>query len=67
MEEKTLKRNLIFNTVGNAIYYLSQWVITGWLVQKLSGEQGAYNAGLLSTAATIANMFIGLAGFGMRN
>ena len=67
MEEKTLKRNLIFNTVGNAVYYLSQWVITGWLVQKLSGEQGAYNAGLLSTAATIANMFIGLAGFGMRN
>ncbi len=67
MDEKKLKRNLLFNTVGNGIYYLSQWVITGWLVKSLSGEQGTYNAGLLSTAATIANMFLGLAGFGMRN
>ena len=67
MEDRTLKRNLLFNTVGNGIYYLSQWIITGWLIQKLSGAQGTYNAGLLSTAATVANMFIGLAGFGMRN
>ena len=67
MEEKTLKRNLLFNTVGNGIYYLSQWIITGWLIQRLSGDQGTYNAGLLSTAATVANMFLGLAGFGMRN
>ncbi|MBR0451538.1 MAG: lipopolysaccharide biosynthesis protein [Oscillospiraceae bacterium] len=67
MEDKTLKRNLLFNTIGNGIYYLSQWIITGWLIKILSGTQGTYNAGLLSTAATVANMFIGLAGFGMRN
>ena len=67
MEDKILKRNLLYNTVGNGIYYLSQWIITGWLIKSLSGEQGTYNAGLLSTAATVANMFIGLAGFGMRN
>ena len=53
--------------MGNGIYYLSQWIITGWLIKALSGDQGTYNAGLLSTAATVANMFIGLAGFGMRN
>ncbi|MBQ8996054.1 MAG: oligosaccharide flippase family protein [Oscillospiraceae bacterium] len=67
MKDNTLKRNLLFNTVGNGIYYLSQWVITGWLIQRLSGSSGTYNAGLLSTAATVANMFLGLAGFGMRN
>ena len=67
VEDKTLKRNLLYNTIGNGIYYLSQWIITGWLIKSLSGEQGTYNAGLLSTAATVANMFIGLAGFGMRN
>ena len=67
MEDKILKRNLLYNTIGNGIYYLSQWIITGWLIKVLSGTQGTYNAGLLSTAATVANMFIGLAGFGMRN
>ncbi len=67
MEDKILKRNLLYNTIGNGIYYLSQWIITGWLIKVLSRTQGTYNAGLLSTAATVANMFIGLAGFGMRN
>ena len=67
MEEKTLKRNLLYNTVGNGIYYVCQWLMTSWLVQILSGSQSTYDAGLLSTAATVTNLFLGLAGFGMRN
>ena len=64
-----LKRNLIFNTAGNLIYFLCQWMITGLLVKSLADteDSGIINAGMLATASSVTNMFMVLAGYGMRN
>ena len=67
MREANTKKNMLWNTIGNGLYYVVQWLMTAWLVERLLPEGGLYRAGLLSTAATVANLFIGLAGFGMRN
>ncbi len=62
-----LKRNLLFNTAGNVIYFVCQWVITGFLVKRLApGDAGLINAGLLATAQSVTNVFLTLASFGMR-
>jgi len=71
LNSKQLKKNLLYNTVGNAIYYISQWLVTAWLVTGVPlglslPDKGVENAGLLATAATLCNIFINLAGFGMR-
>ena len=71
MNSNQLRKNLIYNTVGNAFYYVSQWLVTAWLVTGVPlglqlADGGVENAGLLATAATLCNIFINLAGFGMR-
>ena len=63
---RTLKRNLLFNTVGNIIYFVCQWLITGFFVKRLSGDAGLVNAGLLATAMAATNVFLTLASYGMR-
>ena len=64
-----LKRNILFNTVGNMVYFVCQWLITGFLVKQLApGEaEGLVNAGLLATAASVTNIFITIASYGMRS
>jgi len=64
---KTLGRNVLFNTAGNIIYFVCQWLITGLLIKTLSGENGITNAGLLTTAMTATAVFLTLSSFGMRN
>lgn len=63
---QTLKRNLLYNTVGNIIYFVCQWLITGFFVKRLSADGGLVNAGLLATAMAATNVFLTLASYGMR-
>ena len=67
MDDKTLKRNLFYNTAGNLIYFACQWFITGFFIKRLSpAGAGDYNAGLLATAMAVTNIFLTLASYGMR-
>lgn len=66
-EAKTLKRNLLFNTVGNIVYFACQWLVTGFFIKRLSdAATGDYNAGLIATAMIVTNVFLTLASYGMR-
>lgn len=67
-QQTNLKRNLLFNTAGNLIYFFCQWLITGLLVKVLSPEEtGVINTGILATAMAASNMFLTLSSYGMRN
>lgn len=61
-----LKRNLLYNTIGNGIYFVCQWLITGFFIKRMSGDGGLVNSGLLATAAAAVNIFLPLANYGMR-
>lgn len=66
-EAKLLKRNLLFNTVGNVAYFACQWLITGFFIKRLSdAATGDYNAGLIATAMAVTNVFLTLSSYGMR-
>ncbi len=67
--DNNLKRNLLFNTVGNLVYFFCQWLITGFLVKRLAPDEqtGLINAGLLATVANVTNIFVTLASYGMRS
>lgn len=58
MNQKSITRNMLFNTVGSIIYYFSVWLITIFLV-KFSGfeETGIFS---LATSITAAPAIIGL-------
>ncbi|MDO4566035.1 MAG: hypothetical protein Q4B42_01770, partial [Oscillospiraceae bacterium] len=64
--EGNLKRNLLYNTLGNIAYFACQWLITGVFVKRFSGEAGLLNSGLLATAMAATNVFLTLANYGMR-
>lgn len=61
-----LKRNLLYNTIGNGIYFVCQWLITGFFIKRMSADGGLVNSGLLATAAAAVNIFLPLANYGMR-
>lgn len=63
---KNLRRNLVFNTAGNLIYFACQWLVTGFFVKTLTGSAGLENSGLLATAMAVTNVFLTLASYGMR-
>lgn len=64
MEEKniSIKKNMLYNSIGSAIYLGLQWLIT-ILVVRLSGYE---DAGILSLAMTISNVIYSISSFGMR-
>lgn len=61
--EGQLKRNIIWNTLGNLIYLASQWLVTV-LVTRLFGYD---DAGILSLAMSVSAAFQTIAMFGIRN
>lgn len=61
--EGQLKRNIIWNTLGNLIYLASQWLVTV-LVTRLFGYD---DAGILSLAMSVSATFQTIAMFGIRN
>ncbi len=63
MSEQNLKRNMLWNGVGNLLYVACQWVVTV-LVTKLGNF---YDAGVLSVAMSVTATFRTLALFGIRN
>lgn len=58
-----VKQNLLYNSAGTMFYLLCQWLITV-LVVKLSSYT---DAGNLSLAISITNVFFTIATFGIRN
>src|SRR5574344_611956 len=61
-DQKQMRRNLLFNTVGNLIFFACQY-LTNLLVVWLGGYE---DAGLLSTAMTIASAALSFGCYGMR-
>ncbi|MCI8633151.1 MAG: oligosaccharide flippase family protein [Lachnospiraceae bacterium] len=59
----SIKKNTIYNSIGAAVYLGCQWLITVVIVKIVSYEE----AGNLSLAISITNMFFTVATFGIRN
>ncbi len=60
---KQLRNNVIYNSVGNAIYYISQYA----LMIIATNISGAYVNGLVATAMTVAATCITVCAYGMRS
>ncbi|MGN0586800.1 MAG: hypothetical protein ACI4JF_05880 [Oscillospiraceae bacterium] len=58
-----LKKNIIWNTVGNTAYNGLQWLMTVFVTVKY----GFYQAGILSLAMSVTLIFRSIAYFGVRN
>ncbi len=63
MNDSTLRRDMLWNSVGNFVYLLSQWLVTV-LVARLFDLRGA---GILSVAMSLSAVFQSVARFGIRN
>lgn len=63
MKEKSLKSNIVWNSIGSFVYLFCQWLLT-WLIIKLSNN--LEDAGNLSLAISITNVFFTIACFNMR-
>lgn len=58
-----LKKDALYNTIGNIVYLGCQWIITV-MVTRICGYE---EAGILSVAMTSVNIFFVIAGYGMRS
>lgn len=58
----SIKRNIVWNTVGNFIYLFTQWLVSYIVVQFLGFE----SAGILTLATTISGVIIGISLYGIR-
>ncbi len=63
MQQKQLRNNVLWNTVGNIVYYISQYA----LMILATNISGAYVNGLVATAMTIAATCITVCAYGMRS
>ena len=61
-KELSIKQNMMYNTFGSVVLLVCQWLTTV-LVVRLSTYE---NAGMLSLAMSVTNIFFGFASFGMR-
>lgn len=59
----SIKKNLIWNSIGNFTYLFAQWITT-YLVTKVLGYD---NAGIFSLAMSLSNTFSTFALYGMRS
>ncbi len=68
LQNKNLKKNFIWNTIGSLTYFFAQWLFTILVWQLSTGQnQATVNAGLLATSITMTGMFLSLASYGMYN
>ena len=58
-----VKNNILWSSAGSFIYMLTQWLLSVFIV-RISGFD---DAGTYSLAMSIANVFYGIAIYGMRN
>lgn len=63
MEKLSLKANLLWNSMGSFVYLICQWLLT-LLVVRFSN--GFNNAGYLTLAISVTNIFYNLACFNVR-
>lgn len=64
MEKKlTVKQNMLWNSIGSFAYLICQWLIT-IVVVRLSNYE---NAGILSLAISVNNIFYTISTFGLRH
>ena len=63
VENKKIKKNIIYNSIGTFVYLFCQWLIT-FIAVWFSGYD---NAGLLSLAMSVTATYIIFANFNMRN
>ena len=63
MKEKSLKSNIIWNSIGSFVYLFCQWLLT-FLIVRLSDN--LVDAGNLSLAISITNIFFNIACFNLR-
>lgn len=62
-EALTLKSNLIWNSVGNFVYLVSQWLFTYLVTIALGFE----SAGIFALAVSVSTTFYAISAYGMRN
>jgi len=58
-KELSIKQNMMYNTFGSIVLLVCQWLTTV-LVVRLSNYE---NAGMLSLAMSVTNVFFGFASF----
>lgn len=63
MQELSLKKNMMWNSLGSMVYLFCQW-LTSVFVVRLAGFT---QAGYLSLAMTLSNPFLCIALYGIRN
>ncbi len=63
MQQKQLRNNVVYNTIGNAIYYISQYA----LMILATNISGATVNGMLATAMTISATCLTVCAYGMRS
>ncbi len=61
--QSDMRRNFLWNTAGNLVYFACQWALT-ILAVRLAGVEAS---GIYNTALTVTNIFLSLASFGMYN
>ena len=64
MKSKSVEENILWNTIGNIIYLGCQWLLSV-VVVRISGSYA--DAGILTLAISITNIFTTLAAFSVRN
>lgn len=63
MKEKTFKENFIWNSIGSFTYLLCQWLLTFFVIRLSNNLE---DAGNLSLAISITNIFFNMACFNLR-
>lgn len=64
MEKKlSIKQNMIYNSIGSFVYLICQWLIT-IIVVRISDYE---NAGVLSLAISVNNIFFTISTFGLKH
>lgn len=63
MIDNKIKKSIIYNSIGSAVYLFCQWLIT-FVVVWISGYE---TAGILSIAMSVSTTFCVIATFNMRN
>lgn len=62
-EKKSMKESILWNSAGSMFYLACQWVLT-ILVVRMSGVE---DAGILSLAMSVSNIWFSISLYGMRN
>lgn len=63
MKHNKYASDALYNTIGTIVYFFSIWIMTAVVVRV----SGFTDAGILSVAMTISNIFVNISNYGMRS